>query len=360
LDDATGRCWGGGDLGQVGHGNTANIGDTAGQMGDDLAQIDLGTGRTAAAITAGEEHACAILDDATVTCWGEGADGKLGNGATDPIGDGPGEMGDNLTSVPLGGPVAAAAMTATLTRTPATVIAGSPITHTVIITNTGHQPLTGVAVTLPGATCTSVPGAVALEATTTSTCTLPTTDADIPSVTRAATITTTNTVLASQLSAVTTTVATTVTAATTTPTTPTHRPDALVRVGKKPFVGNDVYNRTGEKQTVKGATAKKPVRYTVRVQNDGNAPDTLRVKGTRSSKTFTVTYKAGTNNITKQATKGTYRVRNLAPGASRLITITVTPKKTTKIGAKTPTKVTITSTTDTTKTDTVKTITRRR
>jgi uncharacterized membrane protein len=167
-------------------------------------------------------------------------------------------------------------------------------------------------------------------------------------------------VLASQLSAVTTTVATTVTAATTTPTTPTHRPDALVRVGKKPFVGNDVYNRTGEKQTVKGATAKKPVRYTVRVQNDGNAPDTLRVKGTRSNKTFTVTYKAGTNNITKQATKGTYRVRNLAPGASRLITVTVTPKKTTKVGAKTPTKVTITSTTDTTKTDTVKLTTRRR
>jgi uncharacterized repeat protein (TIGR01451 family) len=269
-------------------------------------------------------------------------------------------MGENLTIVPLDGTVAAAAMTATLTRTPATVVAGSPITHTVTITNTGHQPLTGMTVTLPGGTCTAVAGAVALEATTTSTCTLPTTDADIPSVTRAATVTTTNTVLASPLTVATTAVTTAVTSAVVAPPTPTQRPDALVRVGKKAFVGNDVYNRTGKKQTVTAATAKKPVKYTVRVQNDGNVTDTLRIKGTKSTKTFTVTYKAGKKNITKKTTKGTYRVRNLAPGASRLITITVTPKKTAKAGAKTPTKVTVTSTTDTTTTDTVKMTTRRR
>ena len=44
--------------------------------------VDLGTGRTAAAITAGQRHTCAILDDASLVCWGSNSYGQLGDGTT--------------------------------------------------------------------------------------------------------------------------------------------------------------------------------------------------------------------------------------------------------------------------------------
>ncbi len=71
-------------------------------MGDDLPPIDLGTGRTAAAISAGDVHSCALLDDSTVKCWGHNDLGQLGQGSTTWLGDGPGEMGDDLPAVDLG------------------------------------------------------------------------------------------------------------------------------------------------------------------------------------------------------------------------------------------------------------------
>jgi alpha-tubulin suppressor-like RCC1 family protein len=37
---------------------------------------------SAVAITTGEVHACALLSDRTVSCWGENVDGRLGNGTT--------------------------------------------------------------------------------------------------------------------------------------------------------------------------------------------------------------------------------------------------------------------------------------
>jgi len=73
-------------------------------MGDLLDAVDLGTGRTATAITAGDEHTCAILDNSSVKCWGENSYGQLGQGDTDDRGDGSasGGMGDRLPAVELG------------------------------------------------------------------------------------------------------------------------------------------------------------------------------------------------------------------------------------------------------------------
>ena len=66
-------------------------------MGDNLTIVNLGTGRTATAISmAHSNHTCVILDNASVKCWGEGGNGKLGQGNSDTLGDGVIEMGDNL------------------------------------------------------------------------------------------------------------------------------------------------------------------------------------------------------------------------------------------------------------------------
>ena len=83
LDTGAVRCWGYGIGGRVGYGNVNDIGDneapaTAG---------DVNVGGIVTQITAGEEHTCALLDTGAVRCWGLGANGRLGYGNTNNIGD---------------------------------------------------------------------------------------------------------------------------------------------------------------------------------------------------------------------------------------------------------------------------------
>ena len=77
------------------------MGDNPGEMAQ-LTGINLGPGRTATAIAAGEKHNCALLDNASVKCWGHGLNGRLGQGNTSNLGGGANEMGDNLPSIDLG------------------------------------------------------------------------------------------------------------------------------------------------------------------------------------------------------------------------------------------------------------------
>lgn len=102
LDDETLKCWGSSVYGQCGQGQPTLYGDAPGEMGDALAVVDLGTGRRARQVVAGENHTCALLDSGDVKCWGEGTNGKLGLGGTQNRGAAPGEMGDALRRVDLG------------------------------------------------------------------------------------------------------------------------------------------------------------------------------------------------------------------------------------------------------------------
>ncbi|MFM8266141.1 MAG: RCC1 domain-containing protein, partial [Acidimicrobiia bacterium] len=102
LDDSSVKCFGEGDNGRLGTGATADIGRSAATMGDALAAVNLGAGRTASAIAAGAAHTCVLLDDWSVKCWGANDDGQLGIGDTDARGDAAGEMGDALPAVSLG------------------------------------------------------------------------------------------------------------------------------------------------------------------------------------------------------------------------------------------------------------------
>jgi len=99
LDDATAKCWGFNQFGQAGQGDTFNRGTAANQLGDSLASINLGTGRTAIALGSGGILACSLLDNLSVKCWGNNYFGQLGKGDTLNRGDQPGEMGDALLPV---------------------------------------------------------------------------------------------------------------------------------------------------------------------------------------------------------------------------------------------------------------------
>jgi alpha-tubulin suppressor-like RCC1 family protein len=118
------KCWGRGTRGQLGHGATSALGDAASEMGSSLSNVDLGSGHTATQLALGEEHSCALLDNATVKCWGRNANGQLGIGDSFDRGDQPGEMGNALPAVSFG------------SATPTAIAAGD--FHTCALLDSGH------------------------------------------------------------------------------------------------------------------------------------------------------------------------------------------------------------------------------
>ena len=66
------RCWGDNTYGQLGNGSTNPLGETT--------SVEVAGISTAVEIAAGAYHACALLADTTVKCWGYNFDGQLGKG----------------------------------------------------------------------------------------------------------------------------------------------------------------------------------------------------------------------------------------------------------------------------------------
>ncbi|MCK6544901.1 hypothetical protein L6R52_03475 [Myxococcota bacterium] len=82
------RCWGDNTYGQLGYGDRVHRGDTLATIPH--VDVPLG-GATAGDITAGAWHTCVRLSTGVVRCWGRGTFGALGTGTTtDQLrGDGP-------------------------------------------------------------------------------------------------------------------------------------------------------------------------------------------------------------------------------------------------------------------------------
>ena len=76
--DGMGYCWGENDEGQLGNGTTNSRRTTP-------AEVLFPPGYTPVSISAGDDFACALMDNRKVMCWGENNDGRLGQGplATD-------------------------------------------------------------------------------------------------------------------------------------------------------------------------------------------------------------------------------------------------------------------------------------
>lgn len=82
LIDADGsvRCWGGNTVGQLGNGSTVATSAVPVQV----------TGVTGATvISQSGVHACAVLGDGSVRCWGDNDNGQLGNGTSGASADAP-------------------------------------------------------------------------------------------------------------------------------------------------------------------------------------------------------------------------------------------------------------------------------
>lgn len=98
------RCWGDGLFGRTGaRGTDSRLDGLADGPSDEATIVPLPA--AASAVSAGDQHACALLVDGSVHCWGYGANGRLGTGFADDRLDGavdPSSGTDEASTVPLG------------------------------------------------------------------------------------------------------------------------------------------------------------------------------------------------------------------------------------------------------------------
>lgn len=95
-------CWGRNDWGQLGIGDAEHRGDGPDEMGAALPKAALGDGRTVRLLAVGSHHACVVLDDDAVKCWGQGFWGNVGLESDQVFGDTPGTTPDQLSALNLG------------------------------------------------------------------------------------------------------------------------------------------------------------------------------------------------------------------------------------------------------------------
>jgi alpha-tubulin suppressor-like RCC1 family protein len=104
------KCWGANNYGQLGVGSSQRVGDQPNEMGSNLLAVDLP--QSASSISAGAAHACAVLSNGDVRCWGAAGSGRLGYGFSVGLAYGdsaseqsphPAAIGQTATAVSAGG-----------------------------------------------------------------------------------------------------------------------------------------------------------------------------------------------------------------------------------------------------------------
>ncbi|MEC7280331.1 MAG: hypothetical protein VXV98_09910, partial [Candidatus Thermoplasmatota archaeon] len=89
LDNGDLKCWGYDEYGQLGDGDVSASDWIKKVTAPSSTPVDLGAGRTAVAVSAGNSHTCAILDNGDLKCWGSDTSGALGDGGTNTNLDAP-------------------------------------------------------------------------------------------------------------------------------------------------------------------------------------------------------------------------------------------------------------------------------
>ena len=139
-----------------------------------------------------------------------------------------------------------------------------------------------------------------------------------------------------------------------------HQPDGKIKPSiKTPFVGNNVYNLTGELQTARAWRRPLSTRsFYVKEQNDGNVNDSFLLRGPGNKKGFTVHYYFRNADVTSKVVDGTFRTAILAPGSAQTLRLSISVRPGTSIGTVRSWLVTSTSIHDPAKRDVVRAIVR--
>ncbi|KAA0173565.1 hypothetical protein FNF27_04901 [Cafeteria roenbergensis] len=101
VADGTVRAFGAGNFGQLGYGSTGSVGNTQPTRPDRAGPVPLG-GR-AVAVSAGGRHSLVMLDDGTVRAFGSVRDGRLGYGMRTDVGSTQATRPADVGPVPLAG-----------------------------------------------------------------------------------------------------------------------------------------------------------------------------------------------------------------------------------------------------------------
>ena len=135
-----------------------------------------------------------------------------------------------------------------------------------------------------------------------------------------------------------------------------YRPDGLIKRASvvAAYSGDDVYNSTGNGQTVLTKTKRgRLATFELKVQNDGTGSDAIMVDGCASSRGFVVSYSDGVSDITAPVTAGTYVVGELAPGQEETLAMSIKVARSVPIGKIKGCPVATTSQTSPTEADVV-------
>ena len=317
LDNGTVKCWGFNQYGSLGLGDTVSRGSGAGQMGEALPSVDLGSGAEVMAVTTGALHSCALLADATVRCWGQNASGALGLGSTDNRGDAAGEMGAELPAVdlPLVGFRPQPTVNLVMSAVRPSTRTSEPIDYYVTVHNTGNATLTGVTLAdLAVPDCAGPLPDLEIGVRHTVACAYTPGVGDVGTFSNTATVDTdqTDPVVSNQVD-----VAVSV----------RHQPDLAIKRAGTTFAGDGTYNSTGDGQGARaGRSRLGHADFVVRVGNDGDLPDALDLRRTSAADPgLDVRYVNATNgrDLTARIRAGTYHTRPLAPGESVAIRVEV-------------------------------------